>query len=180
VLREELPEYEPEPGEDGGRGGFAFDDGDRGESLMDYVLLFPSVIENARDFAFHQLFFRFLRQKTDADFRDTGRTYDPVSESYFEDGFAVSGIHLMTSDQKKRLPEFPKKPDQRSFEKFRDAVAFQIAIDLDQVSYGAYPVMGIPPSEALEAIKKFGYGEFVEKFARSCDRVSVVWGKSGG
>lgn len=146
---------------------------------MDYVLLFPSAIEDPNDFAYHELFFRFLRQKTDEDFRDTGRTYDPVAESYYEDGFAVSGIHLMTSDRKKRLPEFPKKPDRAEFERFREAVAFQLAIDQDQLAYGPYATVGLAPEDCLSAVGRFDYSEFCERFARSCDRTSVLWGRNG-
>ena len=46
------------------------DQGDA-ESGMDYVLILPSIIEDARDFAFHALFFQHVRIRTDIDFRDT-------------------------------------------------------------------------------------------------------------
>ncbi len=150
----------------------------RNDAPMDYALLFPCALEDTEDFAFHELFFRFLRKKTDEDFRDTGRTYDPIAETYFEEGFAVSGIHLMTSDRKKRLPELPKKPDRTAFESFRDSVAFQISIDQDQLSYGSYPTIGIPPEACLNAVRRFRYDDFYERFQRSCDRVSFFWGQA--
>lgn len=143
---------------------------------MDYVLLLPSIVEDARDFAFHVLFFQHLRIRTDIDFRDTGRTYDPVAEDYFEDGFAVSGIHLMTSDTSKKLPALPKKPSEKEFVKTRDSLAFQHAIYVDQLLYGSHPVLGIPPDEALRAIAEYPYEDFVERFDRACERVSTFWG----
>ena len=146
------------------------------DSGMDYVLLLPSIVEDARDFAFHVLFFQHLRIRTDIDFRDTGRTYDPVAEDYFEDGFAVSGIHLMTSDTSKKLPALPKKPSEKEFVKTRDSLAFQHAIYVDQLLYGSYPVLGISPDEALRAIAEYPYEDFAERFDRACERVSMFWG----
>lgn len=146
---------------------------------MDYVLILPSIVEDARDFAFHCLFFHHLRIRTDIDFRDTGRTYDPIAEDYFEDGFAVSGIHLITSDTSKKLPALPKKPSKQEFEKTRDSLAFQYAIYLDQLLYGAYPVSGILPEEGVLAISGYPYDDFSERFDRAIARVSVFWGREG-
>lgn len=146
---------------------------------MDYVLVLPSIVEDARDFAFHALFLQHVRIRTDIDFRDTGRTYDPVAEDYFEDGFAVSGIHLMTSDTSKKLPNLPKKPSEKEFLKTRDSLAFQNAIFVDQLLYGAYPVLGISPDDALSAIRGYPYADFVERFDRAAARVSVFWGIGG-
>ncbi len=144
---------------------------------MEYVLLLPSIIEDARDYAFHCLFFHHLRLRADIDFRDSGRTYDPIAEDYFEDGFVVSGIHLVTSDRSKKLPALPKKPAKAEFEKTRDSLAFQASIYLDQLLYGTYPVIGIGPSEGIRAIAGYPYDDFVERFDRACERVCVFWGR---
>lgn len=170
TLKEELAD-KPEDDEEYGLG-----DPDPG---MDYVLIFPSIVEDARDFAFHALFLQHVRIRTDIDFRDTGRTYDPVVEDYFEDGFAVSGIHLITSDTSKKLPALPKKPSEKEFLKTRDSLAFQNAIFVDQLLYGSFPVLGIPPDEALAAIAAYPYADFAERFDRAAARVSTFWGVGG-
>jgi hypothetical protein len=144
---------------------------------MDYALLFPSRVTDVDEFAFHELFSQLLRMKIDAEFRDTGRTYDPVSEKYFEDGFVVSGLHLMTSDTDKRLPNLPKKPDARAFEKFRDSLAFQMAIDHDQLVYGDYLIVGLDPAECLEAVRRYRYDDFAHGFDAATKRVSLFWGR---
>lgn len=144
---------------------------------MDYVLLLPSIVEDAKDFAFHALFFHCLRLKADADFRDTGRTYDPIAEDYFEDGFAVSGIHLITSDTSKKIPALPKKPSDPEFAKMRDSLAFQNEIYLDQLLFGSFPVLGLDPESCVRAIAEFPYSEFAERFDRAVARVSVFWGR---
>ncbi len=145
---------------------------------MDYALILPSIVEDARDYAFHCLFFHHMRLRADVDFRDSGRTYDPVAEDFFEDGFAVSGIHLITSDRSKKLPALPKKPTEAEFKKTRDSLAFQNSIYLDQLLYGAYPVTGIEPSEGIRAIAEYPHDDFIERFDRACERVSVFWGKA--
>lgn len=167
VLKEELFEKDDEH--------FGFSDLEPG---MNYVLVLPSIIEDARDFAFHSLFFHHMRLRTDTDFRDSGRTYDPIAEDYFEDGFAVSGIHLVTSDRSKKLPSLPKKPSISEFEKIRDSLAFQNAIYLDQLLYGSFPVIGIGPLECVKAIAKYPYDDFIERFDRACERVSIFWSKT--
>lgn len=169
-MKEELAD-KPEDDEEYGLG-----ESDPG---MDYVLVLPSVVEDARDFAFHALFLQHVRIRTDIDFRDTGRTYDPVVEDYFEDGFAVSGIHLITSDTSKKLPNLPKKPSEKEFLKTRDSLAFQNAIFVDQLLYGSYPVLGIPPAEALAAIAAYPYDDFAERFDRATARISIFWGIGG-
>lgn len=146
---------------------------------MDYVLVLPSIVEDARDFAFHALFLQHVRIRTDIDFRDTGRTYDPIVEDYFEDGFVVSGIHLITSDASKKLPNLPKKPSEKEFLKTRDSLAFQNAIFVDQLLYGSYPVLGISPDEALAAIAAYPYEDFAERFDRAAARISFFWGIGG-
>ncbi|MDQ1343977.1 MAG: hypothetical protein QG650_697 [Patescibacteria group bacterium] len=146
------------------------------ESGMDYVIILPSIVEDASDLAFHALFFQHVRLKADSDFRDTGRTYDPIVEDYFEDGFAISGMHLMTSDTSKRLPALPKKPARAEFENTRDSLAFQQSIYLDQLLYGSYPISGILPKDALSSLSSFSYQEFSDRFNRAVDRVSIFWG----
>lgn len=175
-LSEELPDprSQSEDGEEEEYRGFLEQDGE-----MDYVMIFPSVVANARDYAFHALFFQHLRLKADAEFRDTGRTYDPVAEDYHEDGFVVSGIHLMTNDTKKRLPGMPKRPTEAEYLKTRGSLAFQNSIYLDQLLYGPFPVLGIPPDEAVRAIAEYPYGEFRDRFDAAIKRVSVFWGNSG-
>lgn len=170
TLKEELAD-KPEDEEEYGLG-----ESDPG---MDYVLMFPSIVEDARDFAFHALFLQHVRIRTDIDFRDTGRTYDPAVEDYFEDGFAVSGIHLITSDTSKKLPALPKKPSEKEFLKTRDSLAFQNAIFVDQLLYGSFPVLGIPPEDALAAIASYPYADFAERFDRAVARVSTFWGIGG-
>lgn len=167
TLKEELVQKEEDDD-------FGFSDPDPG---MDYVLLFPSVVSDARDFAFHSLFFQFLRIKADTDFRDTGRTYDPIAEDYFENGFAVSGLHLITSDRDKKPPALPKKPSRAEFEKTRDSLAFQNAIYQDQLLFGSFPVLGLSPEGAVAAIAEYPYEEFSDRFERALSRVSVFWSR---
>jgi hypothetical protein len=167
--RDDGDEFDNEDGEDEGI--------DPRDADMDYALVYPSFVSNVRDYAFHRLFFRLLRTKTDTEFRDTGRTYDPISENYFENGFAVSGIHLITSDRDKKLPALPKKPDKKTFEALRDSFAFQSAIDHDQLLFGHYPAIAVDPFEAERAIASFEYGEFVSKFDAELKKVSFFWGR---
>lgn len=115
--------------------------------------------------------------RADADFRDTGRTYDPIREHYQENGFVISALHLITSDRDKKWPNSPKKPDRRTYESIRESFAFQMRIDQDRLYFGEFPVLGFAPSEVLQAVESLEYDAFAGDFDAACERLSYFWGR---